>query len=80
MDLRNLIYSNNFELRYKKLSNSKLTFTSWVNELLVKVAPDSVKLKKNLLSRESWVEILDLDELKEELRKLYQVNVEILSY
>ena len=80
MDLRNLVYSNNFELRYKKLSNSKLTFTNWVNELLAKAVPDSVKLKKNLLSEESWVEILDLDELKEELRKLYQVNVKILSY
>ena len=77
-DLRNLLYSTKFELRGKRVSNSKVTFTSWVNELLVQIAPEYISLNKSLFSKDTSVKIKDINKLKEKLRNLYQEDVKVV--
>ena len=87
-DLRGLLFETKFELQCKKLSDSRFTFTSWVNELLSEVAPEYVTLEWSVWNKmlsyygvipeDNCIIITDFNKLKKKLKNIYQREVKII--
>ena len=65
----------------KPLSTTKITFGKGLDELLVKIIPDRVKLRKNKLSTSGTCVVFKDDDygfLSEILKNLYQENIKVV--